>query len=46
MQEQFWTWRGQRIAYIRIDPAQPADASIPLNGPPQGRAVLCIHGLR
>ena len=44
MQEQFWTWRGQRIAYIRIATAQPADASIPLNGPPQGRAVLCIHG--
>jgi len=44
MQEQFWTWRGQRIAYTWIAPAQPADASIPLNGPPQGRAVLCIHG--
>lgn len=44
MQEHVWTWRGQRIAYTRIEPAQRADEPNPLNGPPLRRAVLCIHG--
>jgi pimeloyl-ACP methyl ester carboxylesterase len=35
MQELSWTWRGQPITYSVVDP---------VDGPPPGRAVLCIHG--
>lgn len=35
-QELCWTWRGFSISYCCVAPS--------LNGSPQGRAVLCIHG--
>ena len=36
MEEGSWSWGAHRISYLRV--ASPTD------GPPPGRAVLCVHG--
>ena len=40
MQALTWNWRGHTIGYTVAEPPQ----ALPLNGSPQRRAVLCIHG--
>lgn len=36
MQEGSWSWGAHRISYLRV--------AAPTDGPPPGRAVLCVHG--
>jgi pimeloyl-ACP methyl ester carboxylesterase len=42
MQELTWSWRGQRITYTHHPSTAAADGCH--NGPPPGRAVVCVHG--